>query len=931
MLQRLILKDSRRAALAALLCLGLAPAAAIGQGAAPPTSAPAPAAPPQKPATPAQAQQAPAPGQTQQQPAQPQAASPPAAEPAKPKPEVSETIKTVRERLDEIKSNLDAREKAIGGRNVGPGDLTRAREGLEDVSDRLRRILDYLDPRLQAARERLEQLGPKPKEGEEGEDVAKQRAEREHAVAEIDETQRLAKSLMVQGDQIVDQVTNRRRAAFTRGLFERSSALFSPELWGKIGADLPRDLRSLQTAFTDIVSQFRRNGSWWNLFVLGIALGISFALYFGRRNIAPRFGYRDDSVADPTRRQKLLAAWRVFLLGTVPAVLGSYAVYYALDATDLMPARLLPIAGAILAGLAFIAFVEALADALLAVGKPSWRPTPISDAAAWRIMALAVSIAVVITVSKSVEALNAGISAALPVSIATRGIGAVAAALLLAIGLRRFADTAEKEEACFGPYVATETASSIGGPLRLLGWTAVIVVGGGAMIGFVALSSFLVDQLIWTASLAVLLWLLIASVDTFVGGSLSEDTRLATTLQANTGLRKRSLNQIAVLATGFARVVLVAVAALLVLAPWGLDSNDVYSSLRSAFFGFKVGDVTISLSAIIFGLSILILGVVVTRAVQRWLENTYLPATDLDAGLRNSISTIAGYVGFLLALALAFSYLGFSLEKLTIVAGALSVGIGFGLQSIVNNFVSGLLLLWERPIRVGDQVLVGDSEGIVKRISVRSTEIQTFDRSSVIIPNSNLISGIVKNRVRGDRTGRVIIAVSVPRNLDPVRAAELLIGCAKAHPDVLKEPPPRVVFKRIGDPTLDFELIALITDVNLAQRVQSELNFSVFRTLSEAAYFPVAGTPQSIVTVEGLDPVRDALGQIASAVGLTGGALPKQIDPGPDIAAGQARATSPDQPVGEPGGGADRKGEQDRDATRDPWEQTRRRLGSKPS
>jgi len=319
--------------------------------------------------------------------------------------------------------------------------------------------------------------------------------------------------------------------------------------------------------------------------------------------------------------------------------------------------------------------------------------------------------------------------------------------------------------------------------------------------------------------------------------------------------------------TGVARLLLFAVAALLVLAPWGLDSTDVFSSIRTAFFGFKIGDVTISLSTITLGISILVIGIVITRAIQRWLEHTYLPVTDLDAGLRNSISTVAGYVGFLLALALAFSYLGLSLEKLTIVAGALSVGIGFGLQSIVNNFVSGLLLLWERPIRVGDQVLIGDSEGIVKRISVRSTEIQTFDRSAVIVPNSNLISGVVKNRVRGDRTGRVIISVSVLRNQDPVRAAEMLVSCARAHADVLKEPPPRVVFKKIGDPFLDFDLIVLVTDVNLTQKVQSDLNFAVFKTLSDAELIPAMGPASSFVTVQGLEPVRDALGLIAGAVG----------------------------------------------------------------
>ncbi|KQO72547.1 mechanosensitive ion channel protein MscS [Methylobacterium sp. Leaf469] len=813
--------------------------------------------------------QAPQPAAPAAQPAAP--AAPPVAQPAAPakppapKPVVSEEIKTVRDTLDKAKDDLEHREKILAGETVGSGDLTRARDGVDAIADRIRHVIDLTTPRLEAARERLTQLGPKPKEGAEGEDVARERTEREQAVAEIDETQRLAKSLLVQSDQIVDQVTNKRRAAFTRGLFERSTALVTPDLWMRIAADIPRDVRALQNAVSDTADLFARNGTLTNLLFLGIAFGISIALYFGRRNIAPRLGRRDAKATDPSQRKKLLAAWRVFLLGTVPAVLGSYAVYYALDVTNLLPMRLLPVAGAILIGLAFIAFVEALADALLSPDKPSWRTTTMTDAAASRITTLAVSIAVVITVVKSVEALNSAISAALPISIATRGLGAIATALILAIGLHRFADTAEKEEACFGPYVAPEAATGIGGPARLLGWAAVAVIGAAALVGYVAFSTFLIDQLVWTASLFVLLFLFIGSADTFIGGTLRDDTKIATALQANTGLRKRSLNQIAVLATGFARVVLILVAALLALAPWGLDSTDVFTSVRSAFFGFKVGDVTISLSTIALAVGLLVLGMAVTRAIQRWLENTYLPATDLDAGLRNSISTIAGYCGFLLTLALAFSYLGLSLEKLTIVAGALSVGIGFGLQSIVNNFVSGLLLLWERPIRVGDQVLIGDSEGIVKRISVRSTEIQTFDRSAVIVPNSNLISGIVKNRVRGDRTGRVSITVNVLRNQDPVRAAEMLVACASAHPDVLKEPPPRVVFRKIGDPFLEFELIAMIIDVSFGLKVQNDLNFAVFKSLSEVGMIPAMGPGSSNVVVQGLEPFQEAMGRIASS------------------------------------------------------------------
>jgi small-conductance mechanosensitive channel len=179
----------------------------------------------------------------------------------------------------------------------------------------------------------------------------------------------------------------------------------------------------------------------------------------------------------------------------------------------------------------------------------------------------------------------------------------------------------------------------------------------------------------------------------------------------------------------------------------------------------------------------------------------------------------------------AFTYLGLSLERLTIVAGALSVGIGFGLQSIVNNFISGLILLWERPIRVGDLVVVGDGEGYVRRINVRSTEIQTFDRSTLIVPNSNLISGIVRNRVRNDRVGRVLVSVPVPRTTDPDLVAEIMKRAALAHREVMSEPNPRVLFKKVTENTIDFDLVCFVDDIDAAGRVSSDLYFEIFRGL----------------------------------------------------------------------------------------------------
>jgi potassium efflux system protein len=790
-------------------------------------------------------------------------AQPNATGPEQPAPLVlSNETKAARTKLDTLKAELDQKDAALA-RDLNDAELQRIRQEVDPLWQRVRAIIDEIQPRLDAARARLDQLGPKPKEDapQESPDVQRDRAEREAAVAELDETQRLARALLVQAEQITAQTGDRRRAAFARSLLQRTSGILSPDLWSAVVRSLPRDATALQLLFENWSSRIEANATPGVLLLLGLAIGIAIALYAGRRYLAPRLVQRDRE-ASPTRMRRLLAAMGVLMVGALPAAAGSYLVYLVLDTTRLMLPRIERIVAAFLAGLAFVALVRALADAILAPGRPNWRLVALADAPADRTANFVVGIAALIAVGKVLEALNHAIAAALPVSVATKGVFALLAALALAELLRRFAVTESAEEECFGPYVPTET--DIGWPVRVLGWTAVAVVVGAVLFGYIAFASFLVDQLVWIALILAALLLAIAFGDEFTTGTLGRETRVATILQANTGLRRRALEQIGILANGVGRIVLILAAVMLALAPWGVDSADLLSSVRGAFFGFKVGEVTISLSTVVIALLIFALGFAVTRVIQGWLDATFLPATDLDAGLRNSIRTAFGYLGFFVAAALALSYLGLSLDRIALVAGALSVGIGFGLQSIVNNFVSGLILLWERPIRVGDLVVVGDGEGHVRRISVRSTEIETFDRSTLIVPNSNLISGVVRNRVRGDRTGRVIIAVNVLRNQDPVRAAELLAGCANSHPDVLKNPPPRVVFKKIGDTWLEFELVAYVSDVNLQQSVQSDLNFALFRRLNEEKIMPPLGP--GVMSVQGLEPVRDALDHIADAI-----------------------------------------------------------------
>ena len=351
---------------------------------------------------------------------------------------------------------------------------------------------------------------------------------------------------------------------------------------------------------------------------------------------------------------------------------------------------------------------------------------------------------------------------------------------------------------------------------------------------YIAFATFIVAQLIWIAGVGSAIYLIGVVVDEGTETILQPSAAIGRSMMSVVGLGREALEQISVLIEGAARVALVVTAVLLVLAPWGIQSQDMFGSLRAAYFGFRIGNVTISVSSILGSIAVFVIGVLVTRGIQGWLASKLLPRTRLDSGIRNSIKTLFGYVGFVFALVLGSAQLGLNFQNLAIIAGALGVGIGFGLQSIVNNFLSGLILLWERGVRVGDWVVIGAEQGFVRRINARATEVETFDRATLIVPNATLVANVVKNWVHTDRVGRIIIAVNIAYRNDPEAVREILIATAKGQELVLSIPAPLVLFSEFGDWGLKFQLICFVDDIEMAERVKSEMHFDLLRRLKEA-------------------------------------------------------------------------------------------------
>lgn len=375
---------------------------------------------------------------------------------------------------------------------------------------------------------------------------------------------------------------------------------------------------------------------------------------------------------------------------------------------------------------------------------------------------------------------------------------------------------------------------------KFLRFAAVSVTGLGivaVLVGFQNLATFLVYGITRTGVALFIVWIVLWLVANFLQYLLRQDTQAADQLRSGLGLSGRGSR------TGIGFMQLVAdvvvwfVLAAYMLYVWDDSGTTLAQMYVDLFVGWEIGGVTLVPINIIGGILIFAGILVVIGWMKRWIDKRWLQHIVLDRGSRDAIITLFGYVGFVIALLVALFMAEVDLSGLAWVSAALALGIGFGMQEIASNFVSGLILLFERPIRAGDFVTVGDIQGFVRSIRIRATEIETLDNRNVLVPNSELISGRVTNWVLRDTYGRLVLNVGVAYGSDVDKVRDILESAAREHPEVITDgsaPAPRALFMDFGDSSLDFELRVRVKHIERRFSIKSDLNFTIDKAFRES-------------------------------------------------------------------------------------------------
>lgn len=716
---------------------------------------------------------------------------------------------------------------------VDDAALAQMRSSLQEAQSTADDIVAQQEPDFASVQARLKQLGTPATDAPEPPDIAQQRAQLVKRQTALDAQIKLARLLGVEARQGQDNVSQLRRLRFQAQLGRRSQSVLNNQFWLDVGRDAPQDMQRLSGLFSALVDHMDGvPARVWSI-ALVLALALVLCGETARRGLAA-FTVRHTS---PTRlRRSIFAVLTVLVYTLIPGLLASimlYVLHWNGEIDSALDTFLLQCMWAVyLAG-----FVAGLGTVLLSPGRSSWRLPQMTDRLArklgWLPLLFAITIALAWIAQRMLELVNATLST----TVLVNGIMTLTLNILIGFtawklrsSLRKLARQSMPSDDVPAPAPVSPWARTAPSVL-----VAVIAISLAAfLLGFIALSSLIVQEIIWLGLVGCTTYLLVVLIsDVFDGRVIKIREELEANVLNEQQARIRS--QLFVLVSACLRLVLVLFSITLLLLPFGEAPGD-WLQRRLGFLtaGFQVGEVTIKPASILVTLVVLLVGIYIVRVLRTWMMEQLLPVTRLDESMHTPTANLLGYLAYFAVIMMAFSSLGLGLERMAWIVSALSVGIGFGLQAVVQNFVSGVILVAERPIKVGDWVSLDGVEGNVRKISARATEIELFDRSTMIVPNSEFITKKVRNVTMANPLGVVSLKfnMDVGVNADAVR--DIMLNAMAHQDDVLDKPAPSVTLDGFNETSLAFSASCYINSPRNRSRVRSALMFEILRKMRQA-------------------------------------------------------------------------------------------------
>ncbi len=655
-------------------------------------------------------------------------------------------------------------------------------------------------------------------------------------------------------DQLTERLTKLRGQVMLDALLHQDVSPLSPDVWRKLGPQFKTAVQTLSAA----VAAWGHEGlsalgsGDQDLTSLAFWAVVTVLLWWLGRFLRRRFGRGE--ATEPGQRDRTIAA-AVDGVGLVLVPILAVWLVGKLLAATAPPAPIDVLAPDLILRVIIFLLVVGLTATALSPRRPAWRVLPFSTESAHE---LSLAVRRLMAVGLSIEFVYVALTRGPGDRTALASVGALVLAAVVALltlpALSNRAWHAAPAEGGVGS--GSGQPRMIGGTwwsiVRLVLSVLVLSAIVFALLGYATLAAHLHNAIFSTALMIAIVVLAHRLVGDLLEEAAAPDTPPGRWVRHRLGLAPDSTlrgQHLVMLVFDLFLVLLLAVG---IPAAWSVDTDAIVDGAGQLMRGVKVGNVTISLGNVGMAMAAFVVCMVLARLVRSIVRDRVLPTVDAPLPLRQSIDAGLNYVGVILALVIGIGVLGVDFTNLAIVLGALSVGIGLGLQNIANNVISGVILLVERPIKAGDWVSVAGHEGFVRRINIRATEMETFQRTHVIMPNSMFLQNPVVNRTYSDTSSRVEIKLTVGLATDVSAMEGLLREAALSHPRVLRVPAPIVRFERITPAGLDFELFVFVSRLEDRLVVTNDLNQAILAKLIESGILDPKPVPT--FKLHGIEP-----------------------------------------------------------------------------